>query len=90
MNETARVTLVGITPGWHQMRLAYTVARDPLRGVRLGAQLHRVQSPTRDGRAVQALRLRCARPELDRVLRSVVIALGDPGLDMTGEGTGPL
>jgi hypothetical protein len=45
VNETARVTLVGITPGWHQMRLAYTVARDLLReGLPHDAILPRVSS----------------------------------------------
>ncbi|MHB1539286.1 MAG: hypothetical protein ACYCUM_10060 [Solirubrobacteraceae bacterium] len=31
VNEQARVTLVGITPGWHQMRAAYETARDLLK-----------------------------------------------------------
>jgi hypothetical protein len=45
VNENALVTLVGITPGWHQMRLAYTVARDLLReGLPHNAILARVSS----------------------------------------------
>jgi hypothetical protein len=45
VNENALVTLVGITPGWHQMRLAYTVARDLLReGLPHDAILARVSS----------------------------------------------
>lgn len=45
INEAARVTLVGITPGWHQMRLAYAVARDLLRyGLPHDAVLARVSS----------------------------------------------
>ena len=31
VNTAARVSLVGITPGWHQMRAAYMPARDLLR-----------------------------------------------------------
>lgn len=31
VNEQARVTLIGITPGWHQMRAAYETARDLLK-----------------------------------------------------------
>lgn len=30
VNQSARVALVGITPGWHQMRLAHMAARDLL------------------------------------------------------------
>lgn len=45
VNEAARVTLVGITPGWHQMRVAYEVARDLLReGLPHDAILPRVSS----------------------------------------------
>jgi hypothetical protein len=45
VNAAARVTLVGITPGWHQMQLAYTLARDLLhKGLTHEAILARVSS----------------------------------------------
>lgn len=45
VNAAARVSLVGITPGWHQMQVAYMTARDLLQaGTPHGEVLARVSS----------------------------------------------